>query len=258
MREVTGQPTVRTPNRKVKRFKILFYVYLASVIALLLLYSLSGELSYITAGIGVRISITVCFFVAMFYFRHAVWYWVFKINLFLITISYFIGSGREFAEYLYYFRYSENTLETALLVLMFTLSYVIPIITLVWMIILLETSSVANYLKNKPMGDSADKPFNPFKFDREVLEWLGMAKADWLSYLAIGLALASFFVAEIIKVVSLFLIALLACVYAIIIGAKEDASFSWFTNLMKKYSYHAILLLVAGLMFYRLFWYTPA
>ena len=241
-------------GKKVLLFKKLFYTYTTSVLMMMGLLYLIDELDYMTAGVCIRVGITVLLFAALLFFRGRLLYWVFKINIFLLVLPYLFGNSSDIIDYLYFIVHAPDLFELVYLIVSFSLTYVVPIGALIWTIVLLEKKDLASYLqKQEIVRSTSDHSFFSLRTNKETLEWMGMAKADWLAYLSFGAAVLGHFIEHISLVLLIYTLGLVVGVYAIQIGSKADGNFSRFTNMMKKYSYHVSLLVVLAVMAIRFF-----
>lgn len=80
---------------------------------------------------------------------------------------------------------------------------------------------------------------------RELTEWLGLTYADMLTYLALGAAIAMFFIRHAGLDVLLAVTAITLSVISCIVGMKRDPQVSNFTNIMKRTGYPFALVIIA-------------
>jgi len=90
---------------------------------------------------------------------------------------------------------------------------------------------------------------------RELTEWLGLTYADMLTYLALGAAIAMFFIRHAGLDVLLAVTAITLSVISCAVGMKRDPQVSDFTNIMKRVGYPFVLVIIAILVaFHYIFW----
>lgn len=80
--------------------------------------------------------------------------------------------------------------------------------------------------------------------NRELMEWLGLTRADLLVYLSIAALVPMFLVRDATARALLALAAVALAVAACPIGMKRDPKVSGFTNAVKYWSYPVWLLIV--------------
>ncbi len=93
------------------------------------------------------------------------------------------------------------------------------------------------------------------KTKAELIEWFGVAKADWILYIAFILIVVGCFLNNLSLILILFLGGVVLGIYSIVIGTKKNKDLSDLTNLIKKISYPLgmlilIIMIVAKFLFF--------
>lgn len=83
---------------------------------------------------------------------------------------------------------------------------------------------------------------------RELREWLGLMPADFLIYIALGMAGSFYFINDVRFEIAISIVALVTAIISCKIGMKPDEKISNAANIGKKYSYPLCFLILIGIL----------
>lgn len=235
------------------RFKHFNYFYFALTGLSLLLFAFESIDPYLLGSV-VRIGITVFLFLALMAYRKKWIFNVYRINILLLAISYVWWLKTDFIDAYSYINLEGLVFENVILIISILIFQVLPIILLTKILILTENSHLKPYFKNESYNpEMKEQTPQLFKLpiNSESIEYLGLAPADLLTYLAFILAIVGHYIDNLLIVSLMYLFAILLSIYAIKIGSKQNPHFSKFMNFMKRYSYHITLMFIVLIMVFK-------